>query len=122
VIKAAAQYTYSDGDNYFFMDNETFEETMIEGDIMGDKFQWVTEGSEVTLVMFDGIAIDLLIPNTINAKIAETEPNMKGNTSGAFTKPATLECGAVISVPGFLEVGEEIRVDTEKKTYLERVK
>mmetsp|Transcript_39830 Transcript_39830/g.93369 ORF Transcript_39830/g.93369 Transcript_39830/m.93369 type:complete len:105 (-) Transcript_39830:244-558(-) len=104
------------------MDNETFEETMIEGDIMGDKFQWVTEGSEVTLVMFDGIAIDLLIPNTINAKIAETEPNMKGNTSGAFTKPATLECGAVISVPGFLEVGEEIRVDTEKKTYLERVK
>mmetsp|Transcript_39826 Transcript_39826/g.93364 ORF Transcript_39826/g.93364 Transcript_39826/m.93364 type:complete len:159 (-) Transcript_39826:177-653(-) len=51
VIKAAAQYTYSDGDNYFFMDNETFEETMIEGDIMGDKFQWVTEGSEVTLVM-----------------------------------------------------------------------
>jgi len=62
------------------------------------------------------------VPKTIEATIVETEPNMKGNTSGAFTKPATLDCGAVVTVPGFLETGELIRVDTEKKTYLDRVK
>mmetsp|Transcript_6293 Transcript_6293/g.13188 ORF Transcript_6293/g.13188 Transcript_6293/m.13188 type:complete len:233 (-) Transcript_6293:144-842(-) len=122
ILRAGAQFTYEDNGNYIFMDNETFEETLISSDIMGDNLQWITEGAQVTLIMFDGLAIDIQVPKTIEATIVETEPNMKGNTSGAFTKPATLDCGAVVTVPGFLETGELIRVDTEKKTYLDRVK
>jgi elongation factor P len=103
------------------MDSETFEEIAVDENIVGDRAQWMTEGNEVKLVMFKGAVIEVIPPSPAVYEIVETEPNVKGNTAQGYTKPATLDCGATISVPGFLEQGQKIRVDTEKGEYIERV-
>jgi elongation factor P len=103
------------------MDSATFEEIPVSDVVVGDKERWITEGSDVSLVQFKDKIIEVVVPSPAVYEIAETEPNMKGNTAQGYTKPATLSCGAVISVPGYLEQGQKIRVDTEKGEYLERV-
>ena len=90
--------------------------------IVGDSEKWIAEGMEVQLVNFKGNCIEVVVPSSANYEIVETEPVMKGNTAQGYTKPATLNSGAVISVPGYLEQGEMIRVDTEKGIFQERVK
>jgi elongation factor P len=102
------------------MNTETFEEVPVASKIIDDKTEWIEEGMEVNLVFFKGNVIEVVLPQTWVYKVEETEPNMKGNTSSGYTKPATLSCGATINVPGYLEQGEMIKVDTEKKVYLER--
>jgi elongation factor P len=101
------------------MDSETFEEIACDKKSVGERAVWLTEGSEVTMVGFKGKILEIIVPSPAVYEVVETEPNMKGNTP--LTKPATLSCGAVISVPGFVEQGSMIRVDVEKGTYLERV-
>merc|ERR1719223_2305131 len=119
VEKEKAQHTYLDENgNYMFMDSETFEEIMVEKTVVEGKEDWISEGMEVNLVKFKGSVIEVAIPGTMVFEIVETEPNVKGNTSGAHTKPAKLSCGATINVPGFLEQGQMIKVDTDKKEYL----
>ena len=103
------------------MNTETFEEVPVPSKILDDKTDWIEEGMEVNLVFFKGNVIEVVLPNVWVYQVSETEPNMKGNTSSGYTKPAVLSCGATISVPGYLEQGEMIKVDTEKKVYLERV-
>lgn len=103
------------------MNTETFEELNTDKKIVGDREQWLSEGCEVTLVVFKGKVIEVVPPSTGIYEIIETEPNMKGNTAQGYTKPAKLDCGAVINVPGFIEQGTKIKVDTEKGVYLERV-
>jgi elongation factor P len=102
------------------MDSETFEEIACDKKTVGDRAVWLTEGSEVTLVGFKGKIMEIIVPSPAVYEVVETEPNMKGNSS-PLTKPATLSCGAVISVPGFVEQGSMIRVDVEKGIYMERV-
>ena len=102
------------------MDSATFEEVAVPAKIMDDKEDWVSEGMEVNLVTFKGNVIEVVVPSTAVFEIVETEPNVKGNTAQGYTKPATLSCGATINVPGYLEQGELIKVDTDKKTFLER--
>lgn len=106
---------------FFFMDSATFEEIAVDAKIVDDKEQWLSEGSELTLVIFKGKVIEVQIPSPGIYEIVETEPNVKGNTAQGYTKPATLDCGAVISVPGYLETGQKVKVDTDKGEYLERV-
>jgi len=106
---------------FFFMDSQTFEEIPVEGKVVGDRDQWMSEGSEVTLIQFKDQIIEVQVPSPGTYEIVETEPNVKGNTAQGYTKPATLDCGAVINVPGFLDQGQKIKVDTEKGEYLERV-
>jgi len=121
IEKTAAQFTYKDeNDNFFFMDSETFEEIAVGSQIMSDREQWVSEGMEVNLVSFKDKVIEVVVPSTAVFEIIETEPNVKGNTAQGYTKPATLDCGATINVPGYLEQGEKIKVDTEKGAFLER--
>ena len=108
--------------NYYFMDSETFEEVAVGANIVGDNSKWIVEGMEVSLVNFKEGVIEVVVPNSANYEIIETEPNVKGNTAQGYTKPATLSSGAVINVPGYLEQGEMIRVDTEKGEFQERVK
>lgn len=121
VLKKNAQYTYSDeNNNFYFMDMETFEELAVGSKIVGDTSQWFAEGSEVSLVIFKDNVIEVQVPKTIVATILETEPSVKGNTAQGHTKPAKLDCGATITVPGFLSEGEQIRVDTDKGVYLDR--
>lgn len=121
IDKLEAQYTYTEGETYFFMNSNTFEEIPVSTKIVSEKQKWLSEGSVVTLVQFKDTIIEVVIPSPAIYTVAETEPNMKGNTAQGYTKPATLDCGAVISIPGFIEQGTKIRVDTEKGEYLDRV-
>mmetsp|Transcript_6500 Transcript_6500/g.8443 ORF Transcript_6500/g.8443 Transcript_6500/m.8443 type:complete len:221 (+) Transcript_6500:117-779(+) len=121
IEKFNAQYTYAEGNAFFFMNSETFEEIPIDMKVVGDREKWLSEGLEVTLVQFKDGIIEVVVPSPCTYIVAETEPNVKGNTAQGHTKPATLDCGAVISVPGFIDQGSQIRVDTDKGEYLDRV-
>jgi elongation factor P len=103
------------------MDNESFEEVMITSAQIEDQKKWISEGMELDLIYFKGEVIEVRVPSPYVYEVVETEPNMKGNTSQGYTKPAVLSCGATISVPGFVEQGSSIKVDTEKGEYIERV-
>lgn len=121
IEKKAAQFTYKDdNNNFFFMDSETFDEVAVGEKIMDGKEDWVNEGMEVNLVLFKGNVIEVSVPSTAVFEIIETDPNVKGNTAQGHTKPAKLSCGATIMVPGYLAQGEMIKVDTDKKAFLER--
>lgn len=104
------------------MDTETFEEIACDDKIVGDRVQWMSEGGDVTLINFKGKVIEVVVPSPNVFEIVETEPNVKGNTAQGYTKPAVLDCGATINVPGYLEQGEKIKVDTEKGEFVERFK
>ena len=121
IDKFDAQYTYKEGETFFFMNSETFEEVPVANKVVDDREKWLTEGSEVTLVSFKENIIEVVVPSPAVYEVIETEPNVKGNTAQGYTKPATLDCGAVINVPGFVEQGSKIRVDTDKGEYMERV-
>ncbi|CAB9513331.1 factor P [Seminavis robusta] len=122
IEKKNAQFTYNDENNFYFMDSETFEEVAVGAKIVGDNAKWIDEGMEISLVNFKDNVIEVVVPSSANYEIVETEPNVKGNTAQGYTKPATLSSGAVINVPGYLETGEMIRVDTDKGSFQERVK
>lgn len=104
------------------MNSETFEEVAVDAKTVGDRKDWFEEGGPVSLVFFKGNVIECNTPSTGVFEITETEPNVKGNTAQGYTKPAVLSCGATITVPGYLEQGEMIKVDTEKGEFLERAK
>lgn len=121
ITKVDAQFTYQEGEAFFFMNSQTFEEMAVPAKVVGDREKWLAEGSEVTLVSFKGSVIEVVVPSPYVYEVIETEPNVKGNTAQGYTKPATLDCGAVINIPGFIEQGAKIRVDTDKGEYLDRV-
>ena len=122
IDRKAGQYTYNDEyGNYFFMDTESFEEVMVDAKVMEESKKWITDGMLCNLVLFKGNVIECVVPNPFVYEVIETEPNMKGNTaSGGFTKPAKLSCGAMISIPGFIDQGTKVKVDTDKGEYLGR--
>lgn len=121
IERKPAQHTYADeSDNYFFMDSITFEEVMVESAVVEENKKWIAEGMECDIVYFKGEVIELIPPTPFVYEIVETEPSVKGNTAQGHTKPAKLSSGAVVTVPGFIEVGENIKVDTSKGTYVER--
>lgn len=113
------QFTYADGNSYVFMDLETYEETRLEKD---DWAKYLKEGTNVTLQFHNGKVISVEPPVFVELLVTECPPNVKGNTaSGGGSKPATLESGAIISVPLFVNAGETIKIDTRTDTYLSRV-
>jgi len=120
IEKSDHQYTYQDGNTFFFMNSETFEEVPVSAKTVDDMEDWLEEGMEVSLVFFKENCIEVVVPSTGVYEIMETEPNVKGNTAQGYTKPAVLSCGATITVPGYLETGEMIKVDTGKRAFLER--
>ncbi|NQU05586.1 MAG: elongation factor P [Calditrichaeota bacterium] len=120
--ETSMQYLYSEGDDNIFMDQETFEQIPIPSGLAGDSAKFLKEGEIVRVSLHDGKPIIIELPKFINFKIVECEPGMKGDTVSNVTKPATLETGAVVQVPLFIEEGELIKVDTRTGTYLERAK
>ena len=102
------------------MNSETFEEIAVDSKVVESQKDWLLEGMEVNLVFFKGNVIELVVPSTMVYEIVETEPSIKGNTAQGHTKPAVLSCGATVTVPGYLEQGEEIKVDTDRRAFLER--
>ena len=115
-------FSYSDGDDYYFMDNETFEQIPLQKSSLDDILDFLIENTKVD-ILFDGdTALEVKIPDHMNFVVAKTEPGEKGNTAQGATKPAVLETGLIIQVPLFIKEGEKIRIDTKEKKYIERSK
>ena len=116
------QYLYNDGELYYFMDPESYEQVPLGLEMVEDAIKYIKENDMVTIKFFKGSAFIVEAPNFVNLKIIETEPGVKGNTATNVTKAATVETGAVIQVPIFIEEGELIQIDTREGKYLGRAK
>ncbi len=114
-------YSYNDGDLFYFMDNETFDMMPLSKDQLGDALKFVTENMNVTVLSYKGSVFGVEPPTFVELKVTDTEPGFKGDTSTGATKPATLETGATINVPLFVDQDDMIRVDTRTGEYMERV-
>jgi len=114
------QYLYSDGEMYHFMDTKTYEQMPLSQDQVGDAMKYIKENMSVTIRFFKGAPFSVEPPNFVELKIIQTEPGFKGDTATGASKPATLETGAVVFVPLFINEGEVIRVDTRSDEYMER--
>ena len=114
------QYLYREGDHFTFMDNETYDQVLIDADVLKNEAKWLLE-NEVCLVLFwNGKGIGITLPNFVVLTITECEPGVRGNTATGATKPAILETGGQVNVPLFVNEGEKIKVDTRDGTYVER--
>ena len=116
------QYLYNDGEFYYFMDPETFDQIPLSYDIVEDAIKFLRENDEATLKFFQGNVFQVEAPNSVDLKVIETEPGVKGNTATNVLKPATVETGAIVKVPIFIEEGEIIKIDTRTGEYLSRSK
>jgi len=114
------QYLYSDGDAYHFMNTETFEQIRLHKSVVGDRASYLVPDVTLRLEFYEGQPVDIALPPTVDLKVVETEPSMKGASATNVMKPAKLETGLVVQVPPFISEGERIRVDTSEGTYLER--
>lgn len=116
------QYLYNDGELYYFMDQETFEQIPISQDQVEEAMKWLRENDEATIKFFEGKPFLVEAPNFVNLSVIETEPGVKGDTATNVTKAATVETGTVVQVPIFIEEGEKIQIDTRSGEYLGRAK
>ena len=114
------QYVYADGSLYYFMDMETFDQIPINESILGDNFKFVKEEMMCKVLSYKGNVFGVEPPNFVELQVTKTDPGFKGNTATNATKPATLETGAEIKVPLFIDEGEMIRIDTRTGEYMER--
>jgi len=115
------QYLYNDGDLYFFMNNETFEQVGIPKENLQDAIPFMKENETVSLLLREGNPLLVDLPTTVNLKVVTSDPGIKGDTATNATKPATLETGAVVQVPLFVEEGDELKIDTRTGKYMSRV-
>lgn len=115
------QYLYNDGDLYYFMDTETYEQLPLNHDQVEDAINYIVENMNVTVRFFKGSPFSVEAPNFVELTITECEPGVRGDTATGATKPATLETGARVNVPLFVNEGDKIRVDTRTGEYMERV-
>lgn len=122
VTSVTVQYLYNDATNFFFMNQDTFEQFEVSADLVGDGAGYLKEGDMVSLQLFDGRPINVELPKNVPLKVTYTETAVKGDTSSAITKDATLETGLTIRVPAFIKQGDVISVDTSNGAYRERVK
>jgi elongation factor P len=122
VMDVDMQYLYEDGEFYHFMVPDTFEQHAADKNAVGDAAQWLKPQDMCEVTLYNGSPIGVTPPNFVEMTITETDPGLKGDTAQGGTKPATLETGAVVKVPLFLEIGEMVRVDTRSGEYISRVK
>jgi elongation factor P len=115
------QYLYSDGDQYYFMDIETFEQPGIKASIIGDAAGFLKEGMEAKITYYGNEPIDIELPTSVDLKVIRAETAVKGDTATGVTKKVTVETGAEVSVPYFVNLGDTIRVDTRNGDYVTRV-
>lgn len=115
------QYLYNDGEFFYFMDLETYEQPAIRQDILEEVIPYLIENLEVKLTFYESEPIDIDLPTTVDLKVTEAEPAVKGDTATGFTKKVTVETGLQVEVPGFIELDNVIRVDTRNGSYVTRV-
>lgn len=116
------QFLYMTEEMYHFMDNASYEQIELTKEQLGDSWKWLIDGMEIEVVFYNGQAIDVTPPNFTNLEITYCEPGIKGDTATNTTKPATLETGAEVQVPLFVNQGDKIKIDTRTGDYVERVK
>ena len=121
VENRTAQYLYNSGDSFVFMDTETYDQTEIPSERLGDQAGYMVENMNVTLVTCKDEILGIELPSFIITTVVKTDPGLKGDTAQGGSKPATIEGGATISVPLFINEGETIKVDTREGRYIERV-
>ncbi|MFN8670829.1 MAG: elongation factor P [Candidatus Sericytochromatia bacterium] len=120
IEKRAMQFSYAAGDDYVFMDNETFDQTTISKEQLGNVVLYIKEGTNVHIITHEGEIFGVEPPTFIDLKVVQTDPAYKGDTAQGGTKPATLETGAVVAVPFFVLEGDLVKIDTRTNEYLER--
>lgn len=116
------QYIYNDGNDYYLMDKESFEQLPVRKEQLGEGVKYLKENVDVTVMTHKGEIIGVELPTFVELEIVETAGSEKGNTASGGTKPATVETGAVVQVPFFINIGDRIKIDTRSDEYLERVK
>jgi elongation factor P len=122
VVETDMQYLFKDGDGWHFMDPATYEQYQVSEAAMGDAMKWVKEQDICSLMLWNDTAISVTAPNFVSLKVADTDPGLRGDTSSGGTKAATLETGAVIRVPLFINIGDLLKVDTRSGEYVSRAK
>lgn len=122
VMDRDMQYLYCDGEMWHFMNPESFEQIMANGTAVTDVKDWLKEQEVYIVTLWNGVPLTIAAPNTLTLKVKQTDPGVRGDTATGGTKPATLETGAVVRVPLFVEEGDIIKVDTRKGEYLSRAK
>lgn len=120
ISKSKAQYTYKEGTDYNFMDNESYEQFSLSKDALGDNVNYLKEGTEVTLLNFNGNPINIELPVKVTLKVVDAPPGIKGNTVSTGGKVVTLETGMKVSTPLFVNAGDEVVVNTERGEYVGR--
>jgi elongation factor P len=120
VDEVLMEFLYNDGDDYYFMNPEDYEQTVLKSSTLGDAVEYLTPNLQIHVSYFDGVAVGIDLPQTVELTVVETEPGIKSATASSVTKPAKLETGLVVQVPPFINEGEKIRVDTSEGTYLSR--
>jgi elongation factor P len=116
------QYLYNQGEEYFLMDTQTYDQVSVAQEAIGNPVKYLKDGTDVMVVDHDGEILGVEVPFFVELEVTETEPGVRGDTASGGSKPATLETGATIQVPFFIDVGDRVKVDTRTDTYLERAK
>ena len=122
VVEVSLQYLYTDGDNWHFMDEQSFEQYAAPREAVGDSANWLKEQDICTLTLWNGEPLIVSPPNFVVLEITETDPGVRGDTASGATKPALVETGATVKVPLFVNQGERIRIDTRTGEYVARAK
>lgn len=120
--KRTYEYLYSSGEGHVLMDTETFDQITLDDDAFGDGPKYLKPNTQLQVSMYEGRAVVITLPNTVDLEVTDTPPEIKGATATNQTKPATMETGLVVTVPPFIKLGELIRVDTRTGEYVTRVK
>ncbi|XP_030926866.1 uncharacterized protein LOC126692555 [Quercus robur] len=120
IFKETKQFTYKDGSQFVFMDLSTYEEIRLNAADVGDKTKFLKEGMDCTVLFWNGKIIDFDLPITVKLKVVDVDPGLKGDTAQGGTKPATVDTGAVVNVPLFVNIGDEILVDSRTGQYMSR--
>ncbi|MCE2837566.1 MAG: elongation factor P [Cyanobacteriota bacterium] len=118
--KSTLQHTYMEGDEYVFMNMESFEESRLTAAQIGEGRKYLKEGMAVSVITFDGKPLEVELPNSVVLEVTQTDPGVKGDTATGGTKPAIVETGAQVMVPLFITIGEKIKIDTRNDSYLGR--
>lgn len=114
------QYLYAEGEDYVFMNNSSFEQISVPGTAVGDGLKWLKDSMEVSITFHGDNILGVEMPNFVELKVTQTDPGLRGDTAQGGSKPATLETGAVVSVPLFIEEGDVLQIDTRSGEYLRR--
>ena len=120
VDEVSMEFLYNDGEDYYFMDQNTYEQTALKRDTLGDAVEYLTSNLLIEVSFHDGKAVGIELPTSVEMTVVQTEPGIKSATASSVTKPAKMETGLVVNVPPFINEGEKIRIDTAEGTYMSR--